>query len=95
MECRECAEYQKCSITADLRIKRRRCERAKQMRKATNEEVLRMLRGEALVEFLYKNMDAYCLNKPECGLALDNDLEIAASECKKCLAAWLKKEAEI
>ncbi len=67
----------------------------KQPRRATNEELLGILRGEKLAEFLYKNADAYCTNKPECGLKLDSDQEIAQSECKKCLVEWLKKEAEI
>lgn len=63
-------------------------------RRATNEELLGILRGEKLAEFLYKNQDAYCTNKPECGLALDADQEIAESECKKCMLEWLKKEAK-
>ena len=64
-------------------------------RRATNEELLGILRGEKLAEFLYKNEGAYCVYKPECAVLLDKDIEIQESACRKCMLEWLKQEAEI
>jgi hypothetical protein len=48
-----------------------------------------------LADFFFKFNDMFCTNKPECSALLDADREIPESECKKCVIAWLKKEAEI
>ena len=76
-------------------MRRNSRERTKTIRRATNEEILGILRGEKIAEFLYKNQDAYCTNKPECALKLDTDQEIVESECKKCMMEWLRKEAKL
>ena len=62
-------------------------------RRATNEELLGILRGEKLAEFLYKNEGAYCMNQPKCAALLDKGIEIQESACKKCMLEWLQKEA--
>ena len=76
-------------------MRRNSRERTKTLRRATNEDLLGILRGEKLAKFLYENTDAYCINKPECALKLDSEQEIAEEECKKCMLEWLRKEAKL
>lgn len=64
----------------------------------TNGDRIRMMNDAELARFLsrFDNVDEvlhYCRNRPECEKVVQADGAVPESECRECLAAWLRAPA--
>ena len=84
MKCTECKDYKECRRKYDLRRKRTKCSKAKDIYVPTNADRIRAMSDEELAQFIpnWSYTDA-C----KCG----EHYVDCNNECEKCVAEWLKQ----
>ena len=97
MKCIECPDYAKCVKESNLKIKRKRCKKAKTKYVMTNADRIRAMRDEELATHLH-NIGWDCHLCAEHG-RLDNEPLLRGKKCdEKCVEhclEWLKQPAEV
>ena len=86
MKCTECTDYKTCRKAYDLRIKRKRCEKAKRKYAPTNADRIRDLSVEEMAELFPKCPPG----RRDATWSCDG-----FANCPACWLDWLKSPAEV
>lgn len=93
MKCKDCPEYAVCHKQSDLRLKRKTCPKAKEIKTVTNADRIRAMSDEELYKFLLSLTDEgwpfACQNKPEC-----DPVPPYPHLCNDCFKDWLQQPAK-
>ena len=60
----------------------------------TRADRIRAMSDEELAAYWSDHYDEFCTNMPECGDALNQNLEIPVEKCIGCVLRWLQEVAE-
>ena len=91
MKCTECADYDICRMQNDLRKKRKKCPKSKDIRVITNADRIRVMSDEELAYFISDIADT-CERNTECNQHCYGCVE-SYCEYARCLD-WLRQPSE-
>lgn len=95
MKCTECSDYKTCLKQNDLRSKRSRCPKAKDIRFLTNADRIRAMTDEELAQWLDRQTGDCCDCNGNEGHNADCPIYKGGRFClPRDIMAWLKQPAE-